>query len=202
MRFIFHIKTAWRLPLLLCIFLNLNSCSEKQVVLRSISVEEFSIFVEETGYQTDAEQYGWSIVQESILAYDVVDGANWKFPDGKKMAATKMPVTQVSYNDAMAFCNWANARLPSYQEYWKYAKSDHRDVVINSDHIYAIDSANVVGNTWDITTSKNAKEEIRLAGGSYLCNRFSCNGSSPDRKLFVSTDTGNSHISFSVIRKE
>lgn len=175
----------------------LSSCSPYDD-LKPITVEQFAHFVEKTGYTTDAEKFGWSIVQKTVFTYDIVEGATWKTPNGKDKAKALLPVTQVSYNDAIAYCKWANVELPTYNDYWKLAKKDTRIIIKNSDHIRLVNDVNIIGNTWDITTSKNPKGEIRLAGGSYLCNDYTCNGTSVDRVLYVSTDTGNSHISFSV----
>jgi len=169
-------------------------------VLETVTVADFSAFVEATGYVTEAEQYGWSIVQKTVYEYDIVNDATWRLPNGKTAPKSTDPVTQVSYNDALAYCEWAKVRLPSYEEYWAAVEADKRGIVMNNTQMLAVENVNVVGNTWDITTSTNVGGEIRLAGGSYLCAPTTCNGTEPDRVLYVSTDTGNTHISFSVFR--
>lgn len=176
------------------------TCSPKDKTINGVSVKEFSEFVDDTNYVTDAERYGWSFVQKTVLAYDIVDGANWRFPDGKTKAKLNHPITQVSFNDALAYCNWANAKLPDYDEYWEYAIKDTMRIIEGMTKMFPVVEVNIVGNTWDITTSKNQKAEIRLAGGSYLCTTNTCNGTKKDRVLYVSTTTGNSNVSFSVIK--
>lgn len=111
------------------------------------------------------------------------------------------PVTQVSYNDAIAYCKWVDARLPSYEEYWELVKQDKRLINESSPAILPLNKVNIVGNVWDITSSENDKQEIRLAGGSYLCNVKTCNGTNPNRKLYVDKTTGNTHIGFSIIKR-
>lgn len=187
-----------------CVFMLLIStaCTPLDKNMKGVSVKEFSNFIAETNYVTDAERYGWSFVQKTVFEYEIVKGANWRFPDGKTKAKSNNPITQVSFNDALAYCNWANAKLPAYDEYWVYANADTMTIIADTTQIFPMIGVNVVGNTWDITTSKNIKGEIRLAGGSYLCNEHTCNGTKKDRVLYVSPDTGNSHISFSIIRKE
>lgn len=116
----------------------------RNCVLRDFALEattvtnaRFAAFVEATGYQSDAERYGWSIVFAALLpeATDVVttdpttpwwgrvDGANWRCPEGPRSNVAERahhPVTHVSWNDARAFAAWAGGRLPSEAE-WEHA---------------------------------------------------------------------------------
>ena len=155
---------------------------------------------QETRYETDAEKFGWTIVQKDVFNFEVVYGGNWKCPDGINSAIEDNPVTQVSYNDALAFAEWSNTTIPTYKAYWHFAEADHRPINSNGTQIFPEGHTNVVGNVWEITRP-DSLGQIRLAGGSYLCRKNMCNGTSPNRTLYVDAQTGNSHIGFAVIAR-
>ena len=176
-------------------------CENQQGLLVPVSVIQFKDFIEATGYKTDAEKFGWSIVQTNVFDYMVVDDATWFKPDGKNFAEGNFPVTQVSYNDAIEYCKWANLSLPSYEQYWELAEKDGR--IIASEQklpISPISEVNVIGNVWDITSTL-ISDEVRLAGGSIFCSAMVCDGTNKSRELFVDKQTGNINIGFSVIIK-
>ncbi len=190
----------WQCPVLIFLCFISIGC-EKQAVptLHPVSVEEFETFIATTAYVTDAEKFAWSIVQLNVWDYEVREHVDWRCPDGIEEAKTNFPVTQVSYNDALAYAKWTGTRLPSYEEYWTLVANDTRPINEAAPHILPLQQVNVVGNTWDIT-SPDRLGRIRLAGGSYLCNKSTCNGTSPERVLHVDAATGNTHISFAVVQ--
>lgn len=90
-----------------------------------LTTAAFEAFVDETGYVTEAEEFGWSgVFNTDSLGWLPVDGATWRFPLGpdSSAAALNHPVTQLSLRDARAYADWSGKRLPTEQE-WIWAAS-------------------------------------------------------------------------------
>lgn len=91
-----------------------------------ITVSQFREFVSATGYLTEAEKTGeggWKASSATTWGEQIAT-LNWASP-GYAIADT-MPVTLVTYADALAFCEWLSQRegqryrLPTEAE-WEYA---------------------------------------------------------------------------------
>lgn len=104
----------------------------------AVTNRQFAEFIDDTGYQTDAERLGWSYVflyhlpPQHRRASAEAGGASWwrqafdanwqriHGQDSDTAAPPDHPVVHISYNDALAYARWVGGRLPTEAE-WEHA---------------------------------------------------------------------------------
>jgi sulfatase modifying factor 1 len=108
-----------------------------RIAKHSVSNAHFAAFIDDTGYQTEAERFEWSFVFALFLPDDFPDtrgvaatpwwrqvyGADWAHPAGPQSdlhGLADHPVVHVSWTDAQAYCAWAGVRMASEAE-WEMA---------------------------------------------------------------------------------
>mgnify|MGYP001184445670 FL=1 len=128
---------------------------EQEVIVQSflidknlVTVNDFRNFVTSTNYKSEAEKFGNAIVFiDSINTWQLINGATWEYPLGNSnpIAFDNHPVTQVSWNDALAYCEFCDKTLPTEVQ-WEYAASERgqkknqlfywgNDLVINNKYM-------------------------------------------------------------------
>jgi Sulfatase-modifying factor enzyme 1 len=154
-----------------------------------VTVGEFRTFVQETGYITTAEEFGWSVIAIDNQTFTSVPDATWYCPDGQSYSDDELPVTQVSWYDAMKYCEWAGAELYSIEEWKKSAIWDDPNI---SGKVMARTKA-WAGNVWEWT------KEGATIGGSYLCSINTCAGYTEGKSVhWPGKDAGSNNIGFRI----
>ena len=104
-------------------------------------------------------------------------GANWRHPNGPESSIVGKendPVVQIAYEDAIAYCEWANRRLPTEAEWERAARGNFEKKI----YTWGDDVSNLSkkANTWEgefpVTNTKLDKFEFRAKVKSYPPNDF------------------------------
>ncbi len=115
-----------------------------------VTVSAFADFVARHAYTTQAETAGSAAVMEFGTGHwYLLPGASWQHPvGGQSPAAADHPVTQVSWHDAVAYCDAQDKRLPSEVEWEHAARAGHDGEVAYAFGDTLLHEGDYLANVW------------------------------------------------------
>lgn len=192
-----------------------------EIGMTEVTVYQYAQFVENTGYKTTAELSGYSHVWNGS-SWEKKTGVNWNTDNNGKAVSIadsqSKPVTNLSYKDVVAFCEWAGCRLPSVEEWtiaakggesfeysgskkandvaWSYDNASGKTRNVASKKANAFGIYDMCGNVAEWTSDKSGNEYI-FCGGSCYSDVNNCTVDS--RSHSVATGS-NSLVGFRVVK--
>jgi len=104
-------------------------------------------------------------------------GADWKHPNGPKSnikGKDNYPVVHVSYEDALAYCEWANRRLPTEAEWELASRAGSYGTIYNWGNDVSVlkEKANTWEGEFPVENTKADGFELRAPVKSYPPNAY------------------------------
>ena len=176
----------------------LGAAQNVSIAYTEVTNEEYAKFIKATGRKAPK------------------DWTNGVMPANK----AKYPVVNISYNDAVAYCNWlskndysATYRLPTEKEWEQAAGHMPKDADFNSGEnrgltpatsysntISASGAINMWGNAWEWTSTNRTSTSKAIKGGSWDSPRMSCRTEYRDEARNL--QNGYSNVGFRIIREK
>jgi formylglycine-generating enzyme required for sulfatase activity len=174
----------------------LGAAQNVSVAYTEVTNEEYAKFINSTGRKTPSN---WT---------------NGIYPSGR----AKYPVTNVSYNDAVAYCNWLSKndssvtyRLPTEKEWEQAAGHMPKDADFNAGEnkgltaansylntLSASGAVNMWGNVWEWTSTSRTDGTKAVKGGAWDSKRTDCR--TENREIGRNPNSGYSNVGFRVVR--
>ncbi len=180
----------------------------QQITLSDYYIDKFLVtnaqyhkFVEATEYATDAEKDGAGLVRIG-RRWKKVEGASWKSPDGIAGVEGREdhPVSQISYNDAYSYCQWAKKDLPTEAMWEKAARGPEGNEFPWGNEDPMEDTANhdnYVGSTTPVAAYEKGQSFYGIqdaAGNVYQwCRDWYATGPRADKDP-TGPETGKEHV--------
>lgn len=176
----------------------LGAAQNVSVSYTPVTNAQYQNFLRDTGYKAPS---GWT---------------NGMMPQGK----ANYPVVNVSYYDAVAFCNWlsqkdasATYRLPTEREWEQAAGHMPKDADFNSGEnrgitpvttysgtLSASGAIDMWGNVWEWTSTSRTAQTKAVKGGSWDSARTDCR--TEERTQSRLLNNGYSNVGFRVVREK
>jgi len=190
-----------------------------------ISIAAFAQFIDATNYITTADSLTWSgVFDVENKNWSVVKNANWIKPTGEYVYPPNYPVSQVSYYDACAYCEWKKGRLPTAAEWDAIAGNEIIKSNVWEGNFPFFDEGNdgyqikvapvgefipneynihdLFGNVWEWTSTSDEQGMMIIKGGSFLCDLNVCRGYIPSHYQTTAKDSGLNHLGFRCVFEE
>lgn len=142
-----------------------------------VTVGQFKKFVDATGYVTYAESGNDGFKGSTIwngTAFEKKAGINWRHDVQGNLVPEKNydhPVTNISWDDAIAFAKWLGCRLPTESE-WEYAARGGTATPFHTGNCLSSDQANYNATFPGGNCSKGQYRANLVKVGSFPANPF------------------------------